>query len=187
MSLNLVQPHLPSHMHNLTHIEASHFDYFRLVCAKDFALYFESASWESLLLRSAYLEPSIYNAALAIAALSRQYYSPTQFWYGPCRTKSAVEFSMVRYNLAVRTLNGRLEESAESSELAVLASVLFIKIEAFQKFREVEGFPNLIFAHLNGGLAILHYLKSLSRNIDYLETGLGHIRNQIEQFEQFST
>jgi hypothetical protein len=68
----------------------------------------------------------------------------------------------------------------------MLASILFIHIEAFQEFQNSEGTPNLISAHLNGGLAIVHNLKSLSQNIDHLETALDHIRNQIEQFEQFS-
>jgi hypothetical protein len=130
-----------------------------------------------------HLESSICHAAIAIAALSRHHYSPTRVWYDPGSTSSAIEFSIVHYNLAVQILNGRLEGSIRSSELAVLASILFIHIEAFQNS---EGFPNLISAHLNGGLAIMRSLKSLSQNIDYLEAALDHIRNQIEQFEQFS-
>jgi hypothetical protein len=186
MNLQLLPPSLPHHMRSLTHAEASHFDYFRLVCARDFALCLESAPWESLLLRSVHLEPSIAHAALAIAALSRHHYSPTRVWYDPGNTTSALEFSIVHYNLAIQILNRRLEESIGSSELAVLASILFIHIEAFQKFQNSEGFSNLISAHLTGGLAIVHRLKSQSQNIDYLETALDHIRNQIEQFEQFS-
>jgi len=65
MGLELVRPSLPYHMRNLTHAEASHLDYFRLVCARDFALYLVSGPWESLLLRSVHLEPSICHAALA--------------------------------------------------------------------------------------------------------------------------
>jgi len=186
MSSELLRPSLPSHMRKLTHAEASHFDYFRLVCARDFALCLESAPWESLLLRNVHLEPAICHAALAIAALSRHYYSPTQVWYDPGSTSSAVEFSILHYNLAIKILNGRLERSIESSELAVLASVLFIHIEAFQELQDNEGRPNLISAHLNGGLAIVLNLKSLSQNVDYLETALNHIRSQIEQFESFS-
>jgi hypothetical protein len=186
MSLELLRPSLPYHMRNLTHAEASRFDYFRLVCAREFALCLESAPWESLLLRSVHLEPSIFHAALAIAALSRHHYSPTQAWYDSGSTRSAIEFSMVHYNLAIQSLNGRLERSIGSSKLAVLASILFIHIEAFQEFQNNEGFPNLISAHLNGGLAIVHNLKSLCQNIDYLETALDHIQNQIKQFERFS-
>jgi len=186
MSLELLRPSLPYHIRNLTHAEASRLDYFRLVCARDFALCFESAPWESLLLRSVHREPSIFHAALAIAALSRHGYSPTQVWYDPGSTRSAIEFSMVHYNLAIQTLNGRLERSIGSSKLAVLASILFIHIEAFQEFQNNKGFQNLISAHLNGGLAIVHNLKSLCQNINYLETALDHIRNQIEQFERFS-
>ncbi|KAE9377393.1 hypothetical protein N431DRAFT_402320 [Stipitochalara longipes BDJ] len=185
-SLQLLRPSLPVHMRNLTHAEASHFDYFRLVSARDFALCFESATWESLLLRNVQLEPSIGHAALAIAALSRHQYSPTQVWHDPGRTSSAIEFSILHYNLAIQILNRRLEKSIGSSELAALASILFIHIEAFQEFQDSERFSNLIFAHLNGGLAIVHSLKKSSQNIEHLGTALNHIRNQIEQFSQFS-
>jgi hypothetical protein len=131
-------------------------------------------------------EPSICHAAFAVAALSRQGYSPTQVWYDPGSTSSAIEFSIVHYNLAIRALNGRLESSIGSSELAVLASILFIHIEAFQEIQDSERFPNLIAAHLKGGLAIAHSLKAPSRNMNHLGTALSHIRNQIENFEQFS-
>jgi hypothetical protein len=186
MNLELLRPSPPYHMRNLTHAEASRFDYFRLVCARDFALCLESAPWENLLLHCVHHEPSIFHAALAIAALSRRYYSPIQIGYDPGNTRSAIEFSMVHYNLAIQTLNRRLDRSIGSSKLAVLASILFIHIEAFQEFQNNEGFPNLISAHLNGGLAIVHNLKSLCQHIDYLETALDHIRNQIEQFDRFS-
>ncbi len=128
----------------------------------------------------------ICHAAFAIAALSRHHYSPKQVWYDLGRTSSAIEFSILHYNLAIQALNRCLEGSIRSSELAVLASILFIHIEAFQDFRNREGFSSLISAHLNGGLAIVYSLKSLSQNISYLETALNHIQNQIEQFEQFS-
>jgi len=174
-------------MRNLTHAEASHLDYFRLVCAKDFALCLESEMWTGLLLRAVYQEPSIYHAALAIAALSRHGYGPKQVWHDSGRTSSAIEFSILQYSSAIQILNRQLEATIGSSELAVLASILFIHIEAFQDFRTLEGFSSLIPAHLNGGLAIVYNLKSTSQNIDHLETALNHIRNQIEQFEQFST
>jgi hypothetical protein len=186
VSLNLLSPSLPYHLHNLTHIQASHFDYFRHVCARDFVVCFDSTPWESLVLQNAYLEPSIYHAALAIAALSRHHYSPGHAWYDPGDTISAFEFSMIHYSLAIQALNGKFEESVGKSKLAVLASILFIHIEAFQGFQNIKESPNLISAHLKGGYAILKYLKSLSQDIDYLETGLNHIRDQILQFEQIS-
>src|SRR5438128_413985 len=52
MILQLATPGVPQHMRNLTYAEASHFDYFRLVCARDFALCLENEMWENLLLRS---------------------------------------------------------------------------------------------------------------------------------------
>jgi hypothetical protein len=186
MSSQFLRPDLPHHMRKLTHAEASYLDYFRLVCARDFAICFESTGWEKLLLRSVQLEPSIYHAALAIAALSRQQYSPPQAWYYPGSTSSATEFSILHYNLAIQNLNGRLERSIESSRLTLLACILFIHIEAFQNFPGSGTTPTLISAHLNGGIAIAHHLKSLSQNIDYLESALDHIQTQIEQFERFA-
>jgi hypothetical protein len=186
MSLELLRPSLPHHIRSLTHAEASHFDYFRLVCARDFALCLESAPLESLLLRSMHQEPSICHAAFAIAALIRHGYSPAKVWYDPGSTSSAIEFSIVHYNLAIRALNKRLESSFGSSELAVLASILFIHIEAFQEIQNSKGFSNLISGHLKGGLAIVHSLKTPSRNMNYLGAALSHIRSQIEHFGQFS-
>ena len=174
---------LPHHMRNLTHAEASHLEYFRLVCARDFALCLDSEIWESLLLRSAYLEPSICHAAFALAALSRHGYAPKQVWHDLGRTSSVNEFSMLHYYRAIQALNSRLEATIRSSELAVLASILFIHIEAFQNFPNVEECSSLISTHLNGGLAIVYNLKSMSQNIDHLETALNHIRNQVEGFE----
>lgn len=185
--LALVQrPNLPEHLRNLTHAEASHFDYFRVVCARDFALCLESAPWEGLLLRSVQQEPSIYHAALAIASLSKYQYHPAQLWYSLGTSSSAAEFSIMHYNMAIHLLNRRLEQSFESSELAILASILFVHIEAFQEVQNSKGYQNLTAVHLAGGLALAHNLKSLSKNIDHLETALNHIQNQIEQFHQYS-
>jgi hypothetical protein len=178
--------HRPSHMHNLTHIDANHLDYFRLVCARDFALYFESDSWETLLLQAAHREPSIYHAVLAISALSRSNYYPAQVWHDPGYLRSAVEYSMAQYTLAIRTLNERLRASVEDAELAVLASILFINIEAFQGHQHREGLPNFTSTHLHGGLAIVQTLKSQSRKVDHLESALRHFQNHIEQFEAYT-
>ena len=173
-------------MHSLTHIEANLFDYFRLVCVRDFAIYFERDTWESLLLRSACMEPTIYHAALAISALSRSYYNPTQVWYDPGNTRSALEYSIAQYILAIHTLNQRLKASIEDAELAAMASILFINIEAFQSLQYREGLPNLISIHLHGGLAIVKSLKSQSQKVDHLESALRHFQNHINQFEEYT-
>ncbi|KUJ15030.1 uncharacterized protein LY89DRAFT_736090 [Mollisia scopiformis] len=185
MSFSL-RPSLPCHMRDLTYAEASHLDYFRLVCAKSFALSLDATLWENLLLQNVHLEPSIYHAALTAAALSRHQYCPMQAWYDRGKTNSPIEFAIVHYNLAIRIVNERLGHSAGSSELAVLASIIFAHVEAFQNFRPGKRDSNLISAHLNGGLAIVHSLKSTSQNIDHLEAALTHMQTQMEQFEQYS-
>jgi hypothetical protein len=134
MQLTLWHPHplsdLPDHMVNLCDQESVLFDYFRLVCAKDFALCFESVPWKTLVLQYTRAEPAIYHAALSISALTRSNYHPTVSWNAPLRrTESVSEFWLAQYSLAIRTLNSRLDSSVESIELATIASILFVYIK----------------------------------------------------------
>ncbi|KAF4610382.1 hypothetical protein G7Y89_g15737 [Cudoniella acicularis] len=197
MSISTQPTSLPLHLRNLTHAEAAHYDYFRLICAQDFALSLNSALWATLLPQTAHREPSIYHAALAIAALSKDAYSPrprlSRDTIASSNCNFATEFAITHYNLAIRTLNGALKAGSACAELALLACILFIYVEAFQGCRmggEGEGVPHLVKAHINGGLAIVRSLKlrdpEASTKIEYLETALHHTRNQIEQLEQFS-
>src|SRR4051812_19951308 len=69
-----LRPRLPSNSPNATSFEAGHFDYFRHVCSGEFAIFFQNDVWNDLVLKAAHTEPGIYHAAIAISALSRQFY-----------------------------------------------------------------------------------------------------------------
>ncbi|KIW89119.1 uncharacterized protein Z519_09971 [Cladophialophora bantiana CBS 173.52] len=173
---------LPDHMLGMTSFEVSHFEYFRRVCARDLALYFESPSWESLVLRYAHMEPSIYHAALSISSMSKNDYYPTttmpsSYDPGGQNTTSPSEYCLAQYSLAIQRLNARLDRSIESVELAAFASILFIYIEGMQ------GYKTSMHIHLRGGLALARCLQHLSPNVGYLEFALWQIQEQVEQIE----
>ncbi|OAL30711.1 hypothetical protein AYO22_01331 [Fonsecaea multimorphosa] len=183
---------LPSHMRDMGDCEATNFEYFRSVCARDFALYFESPLWEALVLRYALAEESIFHAALAISSMSRNSYCPTasssSSWYDPGHTSSsaaASEYCLAQYTLAIRRLNARLHlhpRCVASIELAAFASILFIYIEGMQ------GFTKSMHVHLRGGLALVRSLDHQQRlsptcDVGYLEWALWQVREQVEEIE----
>ena len=182
----LLPSHLSSCERKCSDIEASHFDYFRLVVAKTFALALGSEPLEQLLLLTVHTEPSIYHASLAVSALSRSNSSPLQAWDDAWNSGSAIEYAFVHYGLAIRSLNEQLKGSIQgAAEIAVLASILFIYIEAFQPLKQLDVLPRSISDHLHGALVIVNSFKSLSRTMDSLETALHHIRYQINGFHNF--
>jgi hypothetical protein len=168
---------LPNHMCFLTDFEAMHFDYFRRVCASDFAVVFESSLWESILVQAVYAERSLFHAALAASVLTRTNYLPEQDWHDPECTGSAARYTIVQYNRAIKCLNARLRRGIDCAEIAILASILFITIEGFQ------GYQTQMLIHLRGGLALLQDLKSLSPNTKCLKAALYQIREQVQTFE----
>ncbi|KAF2118504.1 hypothetical protein BDV96DRAFT_643750 [Lophiotrema nucula] len=174
----LPQSSLPTHNWITSSLEASLYEFFHVVCAKDFSLYFENNFWEPILLRTAQTEPSIYHAALAISALSRRSYFPIQDWHDSVwRTPSATQYSILQYNLAIQHLNARLDGSAESVWLAVLASIIFIQIQHLQ-----DDF-SLASVHLRGGLSLLPGLGSGSRDAGSFEDALCQIQNELAIME----
>jgi hypothetical protein len=56
--------------------ERRHMEYFRSICARDVALFFELPIWETIMLQGVQAEPTLHHAALAIGALSRSRYHP---------------------------------------------------------------------------------------------------------------
>jgi hypothetical protein len=184
--LSELQPSsLPCHMAKLTSFEGTYFDYFRLVCAAEFSFFFETPSWATFILQVAHTESSIYHAALAIGALSQYRYHPRQSRSDPGNPGSVLEYSMGQYNLAIQGLNRRLENSVESAELAILASILFFNFEFLQGTHNTEGLPMLMGVHLQGAFAILHGLKALSQHTYYLENALCRLREQLSVWDVF--
>jgi hypothetical protein len=128
--------------------DAPHFHYFINICSKEFSLYFGSSVWESIILQAACTEPCIRHAVLAIGAMSRNNYHSQS-------SEPALEYAMKQYNLALRTLNDALDESARSLQLAILGSIAFIAFEV------LWGVDIRARMHLDGALAIL---RSLSKD-----------------------
>jgi hypothetical protein len=129
----------------LCDIDVVHFEYFRDVCAPEFALYFELALWERFVLEAC-TEPCIGHAALAIGALSRIHYRPGE---SSSLAEPAAEYSIKQYNMAIRQLNNRLDDSIRSWELAIMASIVFIVIEVLQ------GHDNQVRTLLHSAFALL--------------------------------
>ncbi|KAM5522556.1 C6 zinc finger protein [Fusarium oxysporum f. sp. phaseoli] len=104
--------------------EYQHMEYFRVVCVGEFSLFFEVTEWENILVQGTLAEPALHHAALAIGALASSRYHPNVWQSTP-----AIVFSIRHYSMAIQDLQGRLDGSPRSVELAVLASVLFSYIE----------------------------------------------------------
>ncbi|KAL3497184.1 hypothetical protein BJX62DRAFT_231795 [Aspergillus germanicus] len=51
----------------ITEAELIHMEYFHLICAKEFALFFDLPLWEALILQHTHREAFLHHAALAIA------------------------------------------------------------------------------------------------------------------------
>jgi hypothetical protein len=170
---------LPNHMFFLTDFEAMYFDYFRLVCVRDFGLFFESSRWESILVQAACSERSLFHAALAASVQTRTNYSPEQDWHDPECAGSAIGYSMLQYNRAIKCLNTRLRSAADCAEIAVLSSILFITIEGFQ------GYRTQMLIHLRGGLSLVQNLKASSPNTPYLKNALYRMRDQVQMFSGY--
>jgi hypothetical protein len=181
---------VPGHLRHLDRNEAIIFDYFLSICAQEFSLYFQSPIWERFVLYAVHAEAWAFHAALAISVLSRRSYAPSHN-----NTTLQVDFPTLHYNHAIRALNQRLDTTAESAELAVLGSVLFINLEFLRAHTlkhepsRVNG-PSLVGIHLHGGLAVLRNLGDirgghLSLNAQHLKVALEELHYQVEQFKVY--
>ncbi|KAI0422021.1 hypothetical protein F5X98DRAFT_370087 [Xylaria grammica] len=148
-------------------LESVQFEFFRLVCAPEYAVLFEMASWESLVLRYAIVEPCIYHSALAISALTWDHYSPIPHWYDPdTDAKSVAEYATIQYNLAICRLNARLDSSMldrDMTNLTILSALLFINIEFLRRERASSFRESFILTHLHGATRLLRDLQFRTR------------------------
>ena len=129
--------------------EHEHMEYFQVVCAEEFSLFFELPVWKSIILQATLAEPALHHAALAIGALTRSRYHP-DIWHTP----SAIAFSIRHYSMAIQDLRYRLGGSSQSLELAVLTSVVFSYIEF------LLGLDSRAEMHIQAGCAILEHLHT---------------------------
>jgi hypothetical protein len=120
--------------------EVTHFDYFRLVCVRNFCGYFENRLWESLLLQLSYSEQSIRYAVVAIGALYRQIVR---------QSDDSGEEASIYYGKALKSLNQRLGNSDSSWEIALFGSILFIVFEV------LRGSDVGALKHLEGALRLM--------------------------------
>ena len=127
--------------------EHKHMEYFQVVCAGEFSLFFELPAWKNIILQGTLVEPALHHAALAIGALASSRYYP-DIW----QTPPAIVFSIRHYSMAVQDLNRRLNGSYQSLELAVLTSVVFCYIEF------LLGLDSRIEMHIQAGCAMLKNL-----------------------------
>jgi len=177
---DLLPSSLPTYGPSRSSFEANLFDFFRLVCAKEFALLFGNPLWENLVLSTAHAEPSMYHATLAISALSRMHYSTAENFSDLGYNCSVNEYSLLQYNLAIQFLNTRLDGSAQSAWLAVLGSIIFINIDF------LRGQFTLTSVHLCGGLSLVQDLKHISHNTECFEDALHQIRDQVTGLDVFT-
>ncbi|KAK9239516.1 hypothetical protein V1525DRAFT_398303 [Lipomyces kononenkoae] len=127
--------------------EHEHMEYFQVVCAREFSLFFELPAWENSILQGTLAEPALHHAALAIGALTSRHYHP-DIW----QTQQAIVFSIRHYSMAIQDLHCRLDESSQSLEVAVLASVVFSYIEF------LLGLDSRVEMHIQAGCAMLENL-----------------------------
>lgn len=127
--------------------EHKHMEYFQVVCAGEFSLFFELPAWENIILQGTLAEPALHHAALAIGALTSSRYHP-DIW----QTPPAIVFSIRHYSMAIQDLHRRLDGSSQSLELAVLTSVVFSYIEF------LLGLDSRVEMHIQAGCAMLKNL-----------------------------
>jgi hypothetical protein len=169
-------------------------EYFQVVGAGEFSLFFELPAWKTIILQGILAEPALHHAALAIGALtSSRYY--LNIW----QTPPAIVFSIQHYSMAIQDLHRRLDGSSQSLELAVLTSVVFSYIEF------LLGLESRVEMHIQAGCAMLKnlYAKhdrtlavsnqagsncqvgSLSTRYDLLADAMFQLTTQVNRFVAF--
>lgn len=105
-----------------------------------------------MILPGVYAEPFILDAVLAITALYRfQAESYNGAWVG---RSGAVEYSLTKYNSAIRILRQHIAADERNLQIAVLGCLLFLSIEIFQ------GRDDSAVAHIRNGEALLKEIPS---------------------------
>lgn len=142
--------------------EHEHMEYFQVVCAGEFSLFFELPAWKNIILQGTLAEPALHHAALAIGALASSRYYPNKW-----QTTPTIAFSIRHYSIAIQNLHRRLDGSSGSLELAVLTSVVFGFIEFLLEL------DSRIEMHIQAGCAILENLYTRYDRILAVSTQAG--------------
>lgn len=147
--------------------QVHYLEYFKTVCTKEFSLYFEDSSWETIILQAVVSEPCCQHAALAIGALSRSMREVHS------SRLAALEYSTKQYNLAIQALRRQLQ-SSPNCELALLGSLMFIALEV------LHGHDNRIAVLLGSSFALLR--NSPGTCLTYLWSAFSCIDRQAAAF-----
>jgi hypothetical protein len=167
--------HNPYHVPLLLKLDGLHMDYFRVVCAPEFSLYFEQPIWETLIQQAATTEPAIYHAALAIGALGRSRYCP-----GTDLAGSATRYSLQQYGSAIQALQRRLDLSPQSLELSVLASIVFVVVEIHL------GLNSKAELHARAAWTLVCSPTGLRlHNHSFLHSAASYLQGQLDSFQNF--
>jgi hypothetical protein len=203
--LSVLSSFPPLHAHASLYNPISHyqehesglFDYFRLVCAKEFTLYFDDPIWGDLILRLVHHEPFAYRAALAMSALSKQHYLPSISTVHTDQGDVAVhEFATIEYMKAIRLLNSRISDLHETGELAVLGSIMLVNLEFLlaQEATELSPMAAPVFTkvHIDGAGGIICHYKQEGRlqtlnNHRAFESAIQMLQYQLLQFQLMSS
>ncbi|PYH92494.1 hypothetical protein BO71DRAFT_485375 [Aspergillus ellipticus CBS 707.79] len=161
--------------------ERGHMEYFQIICAPEFSLFFDLPVWENLVLRATLTEPALHHAALAIGSLSSSRYHSTAG-----AASSATSFAIRQYALAIQALHRRLDRSPQSVELPVLASVVFGLIEF------LLGLDSQLEVHFRAGCAMLENLSMRQAEgshgtggYDLLANAVSQLTAQVDSFVAF--
>ena len=189
---------LSMHMQRLGSFEWRLFEYFQVVCASEFELYFETTLWRRLALQMAYNHSFTFHAALAISTLTQLHYFPHKWQNGEAPSKSPMAYAAAQYNVAIRDLKERLKGTTDNAELAIWASVIFATIEFLlpvhqdHRHYSTRRHPTDLTTHLKGGQAILrstdlHFKIFSPQEINTIKTALQAIQHQFEHFARAET
>ncbi|KAF7559805.1 hypothetical protein G7046_g4359 [Stylonectria norvegica] len=162
-------------------MDAWHFEYFRVVCAKEISLYLGTGLWETLVLRAALTERCLLLGVLALGALSRNFLPSGVYGRLALVPGFPADYSLRQYTLAIRELNSRLAASPDSWELAVQGSMIFIAIESLQGNRSVAQM------HLRGSLAVLRKYGGLGAGSSQSTADMAHVLDALSRLEGHSS
>jgi hypothetical protein len=130
----------------LTNSDTMHFEYFRLICAPEFSLFFQTGTWSNIVLQAACSDQSFRRIALAISALTRSRYM------GSSQQHTADRYALCQYNMAIRELN-LLDRSPQNVLRIVLACIMLITLEFL-----LENY-NRVQIHLRSAISMLGTLE----------------------------
>ncbi|KAI0142905.1 hypothetical protein GGR57DRAFT_374475 [Xylariaceae sp. FL1272] len=165
----------PSGLISATGLDSEKWEFFRIVCTSEFAVFCEVPEWDALLTRYAHTEPCIYHAALAISTMARNSYCPDTQRHDRAAMRVYVA---KKYNLAIRLLNERLghgHRSRELIKLAILSAAVFINLECYMRSDDSTDYECILSFHLFGAMSLLQsYIFQFGEvhdpEIGYIET-----------------